>query len=296
MIAIDLCTFDPGVAAKSPAAFAGVVVDCVESSWDNGADLVLLPEFTWVGLEPLVEPRTLKRVAEVFWEEVLPGLKSLLMRPGKAVVLGTVPFWDAERQELRNRAPILVEDRVLYQDKLHLTPWEAEFSPGTELRLWEFAGLCFAVVICLDIVSPEISTRLRGAGVDVVLVPSATETVLGVERIGRCASARAVELGCIVGVSHLTGRAVTDLIDVNVGRTAVYFPSQAAFREAARWKESDIFESGIYKQRLMVDRKLLQVMRRMPLETNPALLKKMPAFELVRADPAQDSGLGFRLM
>ena len=56
MIAIDLCTFDPGVAAKSPAAFAGVVVDCVESSWDNGADLVLLPEFTWVGLEPLVEP------------------------------------------------------------------------------------------------------------------------------------------------------------------------------------------------------------------------------------------------
>ena len=56
MIAIDLCTFDPGVAANSPAAFAAVVVDCVEESWDNGADLVLLPEFTWVGLEPLVEP------------------------------------------------------------------------------------------------------------------------------------------------------------------------------------------------------------------------------------------------
>jgi len=281
MIAIDLCTFDPGVAAKSPAAFAAAVVDCVEASWDNGADLVLLPEFTWVGLEPLVEPRTLQRVAEVFWEELLPALKSLLIRPDKAVVLGTVPFWDAERQELRNRAPILLEDRILYQDKLHLTPWESVFSPGTELRLWEFAGFRFAVVICLDIEIPEISARLRGAGVDVILVPSATETILGVERVGRCASARAVELGCIVGVCHLTGRAVTDLIDVNVGRTAFFVPSQAAFRDAPRLNESDLFESGSHKQRLTLDPKLLQVMRRMPLETNPSLLRKMPVYELV---------------
>lgn len=282
MIAIDLCTFDPGVAAKTPAGFAAAVVDCVEASWDNGADLVLLPEFTWVGLEPLVEPPKLQRVAEVFWGELLPALKSLLIRPGKAVVLGTVPFWDAECQELRNRAPILVEDRILYQDKLHLTPWESDFSPGTELRLWEFAGLRFAVVICLDIEIPEISTRLRGAGVDVLLVPSATETILGVERVDRCASARAVELGCIVAVCHLTGKAVTDLIDVNVGRTAVYFPSQAAFRNDSRWDESEIYESGMHKQRLTLDPKLLQVMRRMPLETNPSLLKKMPAFELVQ--------------
>lgn len=283
MIAIDLCTFDPGVAAKTPAAFAAVVVDCVEASWDNGADMVLLPEFTWVGLEPLVEPRTLRRVAEVFWGEVLPALKSLLIRPGKGVVLGTVPFWDEKRQELRNRAPILVEDRILFQDKLHLTPWESDFSPGTELRLWEFAGLRFAVVICLDIEIPEISTRLRGTGVDVILVPSATETVLGVERVDRCASARAVELGCIVGVSHLTGRADAGLIDENVGRTAVYYPSQAAFRDDPRWHESDIFEGGIHKQRLTFDPKLLKVMRRMPTETNPSLLKKMPAFELVQS-------------
>ena len=281
MIAIDLCTFDPGVAAKSPAAFAAVVVDCVEASWDNGADLVLLPEFTWVGLEPLVEPKTPQRVAEVFWGEVLPALKSLLIRPGKAVVLGTVPFWDADRQELRNRAPILVEDRILHQDKLHLTPWESDFSPGTELRLWEFAGLRFAVVICLDIEIPEISARLRGAGVDVMLVPSATETVLGVERVDRCASARAVELGCVVGVCHLTGKADAGLIDENVGRTAVYWPSQAVFRDDPRWQESDIFESGIHKQRLTLDPKHLQIMRRMPLETNPSLLEKMPAYELV---------------
>jgi predicted amidohydrolase len=68
------------------------------------------------------------------------------------------------------------------------------------LRVWEFGGVRFAVIICLDIEIPEISAKLRGRGVDVILVPSATETILGVERVDRCASARAVELGAIVGV------------------------------------------------------------------------------------------------
>lgn len=279
-VAIDLCTFDPGLAAKSPSAYAAAVVDCVESSWDEGADLVLLPEFTWMGLEPLVEPKSLQRVAAVFWEELLPGLKSLLNRPGKAVVLGTAPCWDAERDVLHNRAPILIGDQLLHQDKLHLTPWESDFAPGTELRLWEFAGLRFAVVICLDIEIPEVSTRLRGAGVDVILVPSATETILGVERVDRCASARAVELGGVVCVCHLTGKAGAALIDENVGRTAVYYPSQAAFRDAPRWIENDIFDSGIHKQRVTFDPQALQVMRRMTAETNPSLLKTLPSFEV----------------
>lgn len=282
MLALELCTFDPGLQAKSPAAFAAEVTECVETSWDEGADIVLLPEFTWMGLEPLVEPKSMRRVAEVFWNELFPTLKSLLQRPGKAVVLGTAPYWDAEAGLLYNRAPILVEERVLHQDKLHLTPWEKAFAPGREQVLWEFAGLTFAVVVCLDIEIPETSARLRGAGVDVVLVPSATETILGVERVDRCASARAVELGCVVGVSHLTGAADSELIDHNVGRTAVYFPSQAAFRDSPRWVEGEIVERGIHKQRVLIDKRSLQVMRRMKQETNPSQLDSLAAFDVLR--------------
>jgi predicted amidohydrolase len=186
-----------------------MVVECVETSWDEGADLVLLPEFTWMGLEPLVEPKSPRRVAEVFWQELFPTLRSLLVRPDKAVVLGTVPFWDAEAGVLHNRAPILVGTGCCIRTSCISRRGSPTFAPGSELRLWEFAGLRFAVVICLDIEIPEISARLRGEGVDVLLVPSATETVLGVERVDRCASARAVELGCIVGVCHLTGRAAS---------------------------------------------------------------------------------------
>ncbi|HEY1052234.1 MAG TPA: nitrilase-related carbon-nitrogen hydrolase [Prosthecobacter sp.] len=282
MITLDLLTFDPGLKAKSPAAFAAEVTECVETSWDDGADVVLLPEFTWMGLEPLVEPNELRRVGEVFWHELFPTLTSLLRRPDKAVVLGTAPYWDAERGVLRNRAPILLGDRVLHQDKLHLTPWENAFTPGEEQVLWEFGGLTFAVVICLDIEIPETSARLRGAGVDVLLVPSATETILGVERVDRCASARAVELGCIVGVSHLTGRAESELIDHNVGRTAVYFPSQAAFQKTPRWEEGPVVESGLHKQRVRIDSRSLEIMRRMKQETNPSLLERLSPFDVVR--------------
>ncbi len=282
MFTLDLCTFDPGIAAKSPFAFAAAVVECVEASWDEGADLVVLPEFTWMGLEPLVEPQSPQRVAEVFWNELFLTLRSLLNRPDKAVVLGTVPFWDADRGVLYNRAPIFVGDQILHQDKLHLTPWESAFASGDELHLWEFAGLRFAVVICLDIEIPEISVRLRGAGVDVVLVPSATETILGVERVDRCASARAVELGSIVGVSHLTGKAECGLIEENVGRTAVYFPSQSAFQDSPRWVESEVYDGGIHKQRVVIAPRDLEIMRRMKQETNPSLLEAMPAFEVVR--------------
>ncbi len=282
MLALDLCTFDPGLQAKSPAAFAAEVTECVETSWDEGADIVLLPEFIWLGLEPLVQPKSMRRVAEVFWNDLFPTLKSLLQRPGKAVVLGTAPYWDTEAGTLYNRSPILVEERVLHQDKLHLTPWEKAFAPGREQFLWEFAGLTFAVVVCLDIEIPETSARLRGAGVDVVLVPSATETILGVERVDRCASARAVELGCVVGVSHLTGKADSELIDQNVGRTAAYFPSQAAFRDAPRWVEGDIVVAGIHKQRVLIAKRSLEVMRRMKQETNPSQLDSLAKFEVVR--------------
>ncbi|MBE7496173.1 MAG: hypothetical protein HS117_14620 [Verrucomicrobiaceae bacterium] len=280
-LTLDIITFDPGIAARSTAAYAAAVAECVETSWDDGADVVLLPEFTWMGMEPLVEPRTPGRVAEVFWNDVLPTLKSLLNRPGKAVVLGTCPYDDKDGGVLRNRAPILVEGTVLHQDKLHLTPWETDFSPGTELRVWEFGGLRFAVVICLDIEIPEISAKLRGREADVILVPSATETILGVERVDRCASARAVELGCIVAVSHLTGRADSGLIDDNVGRAAVYFPSQSPFRDSPRWIEGAVIDGGVQKQRVIIDKHALDVMRRMRQETNPALLVKLPAFEVL---------------
>ena len=271
---LDLWTFDVGVKAGSPPGYAEECLRRVEESWDGGADLVLFPEFCWVGLEPFVgREHGLRGVSDFFWKTLWPEAQRRLARAGKAAVLGTVPCWEEGTGRLYNRAPIIADGRVFHQDKLHLTPWENAFSPGDELRLWKFGGITIAVIICLDIEVPELAARLRNKGVDLILVPSATETVLGVERVDRCASARAVELGCCTAVAHLVGRAESDLIDDNVGRTAFYSPSQAAFGDHARVIESAIVGSGFQRLRSAVDIDALSQLRKAAGETNPSLLR-----------------------
>lgn len=278
-VILEARTFDPALPVACVRDFALSVIATVEAAWADGADLVLLPEFAWMGLEPLVakdcaEGRAdVAAVAAAFEQECLPLLREKLTRADKAVVLGTAPA-RVEAGRVRNRAWIMTEGRWLHQDKLHLTPWEAAFAPGEVVRLWEFRGMRCVVVICLDIEVPELAARLRGAELDLVLCPSATETVLGVERVNRCASARAVELGCCVAVSHLTGRAESELIDENIGQAALYRPSQAAFHQLPREERTPVVDAGVQVLRAALDRHPLEVMRRMRAETNPALLGK----------------------
>jgi predicted amidohydrolase len=282
-LTLDLWTFDVGVNAGTPEACMEEAVRRVEESWDSGADIVLLPEFTWMSLEPLLAEATqaatspLQAVAHTFWLDLFPTLRQRLTRPGKAVVLGTAPYHDALEGCLYNRAPIFANGRAFHQDKLHLTPWENAFRPGHTLHIWEFSGLRIVVIICLDIEIPELAARLRGENVDLILCPSATETILGVERVNRCASARAVELGCYVGVAHLVGQTQSELIDQNIGRVALYRPSQAAFRDEPRCTEGEIVESGFQRLRVTLSSHALKAMRRLRVETNPALLGRESA-------------------
>ncbi|MBX7207581.1 MAG: hypothetical protein K1X78_04695 [Verrucomicrobiaceae bacterium] len=272
---LDLWTFDVGVQAATAEAYAEECVRRVEESWGSGADMVLFPEFCWVGLEKFSRRAGgLRAVSDLFWKAMWPAMQARLSREDKAAVLGTAPFWDADGNRLLNRAPILCEGRALFQDKLHLTPWENAFAPGDTLWLWKFREVNAAVIICLDIEVPELSAKLRASDVDLILVPSATETILGVERVDRCASARAVELGCCVGVAHLVGRAESDLIDDNVGRTAFYAPSQSAFGSRTRMNEGPVAGSGFQRMRCVVDAAALAQSRSLTAETNPALLTR----------------------
>lgn len=269
---IDLRTFDIGVSAATPEDYATMISELVLRSWDDGADVVLLPEFAWLGLERFVEGENkLSEVAMLFWDKLWPDVQKQLSHPHKACVLGTVPCLMPDGT-LRNRAPILCEGCALHQDKINLTPWETDFTGGDNIQLFNCQDVKLAVIICLDIEVPELSVSLRHQEVDVILVPCATESEMGVERVGRCASARAVELGCYVGVAHLVGTAESELVDENVGRLAWFAPSQAVFRRSPRECASENYHSGFHCQRRELDLNILQRMRRMPRETNPSRL------------------------
>lgn len=264
---LDLWSFDPGVPVTTAEECAAAMMDRVISSWDEGADVVVFPEFSWMALERFATGA--EGVADLFWNELFPPMLEKLKRPGKAALLGTVPFIDADGR-LRNRAPIVSDGRVLHQDKIHLTPWEKTFHGGDRVRVWDFMGHRLAVLVCLDIEIPELASALRRMPVDLLLVPSATESVFGVERVHRCASARAVELGCFVAVSQLTGVAESELIDVNIGRLAVYSPSQAAFEDMERTLIGEILEGGFHRMSVNLDLAGLAASRAATEETNPS--------------------------
>ena len=273
---IDLWTFDVGAEFATPDECAAQMVDRTLASWNEGADIVVFPEFAWMALERFVDgPRKTAEVARLFWHDIWPGVRRALARPDKAVALGSAPFIDGTGL-LRNRAPIVAGDTVIDQDKIHLTPWEGEFAGGGHLAIWTFRGLRLATVICLDIEVPELSAALRGRGVDIVLVPSATETEHGVERVHRCASARAVELGCHVAVSQLVGRIDSELIDENTGRLAVYSPSQSVFSGTAMPDVGELHRDGFHRMSASLDISALRTRRLLAGETNPALLRPMP--------------------
>lgn len=279
MIQVALHTSDVGIDVESPQAFADHLISLTITSWDEGCDLVVFPEYTWLVLEQFApSPITDSKekviwVAECFWTEIFPQLQEQLSKPDKAVVLGTVPFFERDSGKLLNRAPIIIEGQVFHQDKLNLTPWEDTFQGGADLHVFQFRSCRFSVIICLDIEVPELAVALRGAELDLIIVPSATENILGVERVGRCASARAVELCVYVGVCHLTGKtSASDLVDENMGRLSWYAPSQSLYKEAVREDETEVFVDGIHRKVGAFDPAVIARLRKRRLETNPALL------------------------
>lgn len=276
-LTIDAWTVDVGMAAADAGAWMDLLACRVEESWQTGADLVLLPEYCWMGLEPFAAAQdaneVLSATARLFWNDLWPSLQSRLSLAGKGAVLGSVPWINPTSGKLFNRAPVVSDSSAIFQDKLCLTPWESQFAGGDTIEVWTFREWRIAVLICLDIEIPEHSALLRGVGLDALLVPSATETVLGTERIARCASARAVELGCHVVVAHLTGRTNSVIVDENVGRISCHSPSQSPFLEMQRCDEGEMHVAGFHRRRFVLSRRPLEVMRRMHAETNPAFCR-----------------------
>ena len=277
---LHLWTCDVGADAGSASGFAEMIADRVSRSWADGADLVVFPEFAWLGVERYMEgPDPVSAVARWFWGTIWPDLRGGLAQPEKAAVLGTVPFVSGDGR-LFNRAPILAGEDAFYQDKLHLTPWESAFAPGDVLGIWEFRGLRLATVVCLDIEIPELAVALRAAEVDAIIVPSATDGVLGSERVCRCADARAVELACQVAVCPLVGRAESALVDENLGRFAFFSPSQSPFAECDRRISGDMLTSGFHRMEVTLDPARVRACRALREETVPARLRP----EIVRLE------------
>jgi predicted amidohydrolase len=207
---------------------------------EAGAHVLVMPEYAaehWLAFAP----RGLALHDEIDWlashaEQALAGLGALPARYGIGLLAGTMPVPVAEGRDggppVVNRAHLLLPDgRVIEQDKLCLTPVEKNpegwhLSSGDRICIVHWRGLRVATLVCLDIELPALSARLAAHDVDIVLVPSMTETLAGYNRVFSCARARATELlaavaavGCVGAVAMGAPRRPC------VSGAAVYLPS-----------------------------------------------------------------------
>ena len=231
----------------SPLAGLGdwlsLVAANMQRAADAGAHVLVMPEYAaehWLAFAP----RGIALHEEIPWlaslaGEALAGLAPLPARFGVGLLAGTMPISVADGRDdgppVVNRAHLLLPDgRVIEQDKLCLTPVEKNpegwhLSSGHRISIVRWRGLRLAILVCLDIELPALAARLAAHDVDIVLVPSMTETLAGYNRVFSCARARATELLAAVGAVGCIGAVAMDPPRRPcVSGAAMYLPSDTA--------------------------------------------------------------------
>ena len=241
----------------------------INSLISNGAKIILYPELFLMGLSDYF-PGELKAqyvlISDYLEKNLYPKLAKALKGKDLLVCLGSGPR--LENDKIYNSSPVWVNDTWLFQDKIHLTPWEVDFTPGTEVKFFTYQKLICASVICFDIEQPGLGLFLKRNGVDLILCPSATTNKNGNQRVNRCASARSVELGAAILTSPLVGDSKCDLIDHNEGRQGFFLPAQeVVIVEQEQFSEYSTKHHVIAHYELEID--MLRELKKKTDETKP---------------------------
>lgn len=176
---------------------------------------------------------------------------------GLHILAASGPHFDGARPV--NRAVLFgPEGRIGHQDKQVMTrfereEWQVEAAPG--LRVFDTPVGRLGVLICYDSEFPLLARPLAEAGVEVLLVPSCTDTVAGFNRVRIGAMARALESQCIVVHSPTVGACDWNPgIDENRGKAAIYAPSDGIWPETGILVEGEMDRPGWVKARIDLDR------------------------------------------
>ncbi|MFM5931476.1 MAG: carbon-nitrogen hydrolase family protein [Novosphingobium sp.] len=210
----------------------------VRGAAEQGARLAVFPEYGAMELASLAPDTagslhgSLESVAAL--AERVDDLHAGLAREyGLLIVAGSLP-WRLDDGRFVNRARIFSPNgRRGFQDKLVMTRFENEqwhVSPGSDLTVFNTDIGKLGIAICYDSEFPLIARALCEAGVEILAVPTCTDTVHGYWRVRLGCQARALENQCLVVQSPTVGLASwSPAVDENRGAAGFYCPPDGAF-------------------------------------------------------------------
>lgn len=197
---------------------------------EAAADLLVFPEYGAMELAAITgatglaaEMRAVSDALPRAWEH----WAALAARYGCHILAPSGPVFDADGPV--NRAMFFAPSGARQaHDKSVMTPWERDpmhMRPGGVPVLMDTALGRIGVQICYDAEFPLATRAMAEAGLDLLLVPSQTETLAGYNRVRIGAQARALEAQCYAVQAPTQGRSDWSvLLDENAGTAGIYAP------------------------------------------------------------------------
>ncbi len=215
--------------------YAAKLRDWVQSA---NSDLLVFPEYGAMEFTALLgeDAQDLQR-SIAFMSELAPQIQSLhrgLAEEFGCTILGASLPLNVGAKLPVNRAYLYHPNgEINFQDKQIMTRFEREIwfiGAGEPLRFFEIGGVKTGVLICYDCEFPLLARGLIEAGVELLLIPSCTDSIAGFHRVRIGAQARALEGQCITVQSPTVGEAPwSPAVDENHGRAAIFCPPDLGF-------------------------------------------------------------------
>lgn len=214
-------------------AYAAKLTRWVEEAAGAGAALAVFPEYGAMELASL-DPETMSDLAGSLRtvSDMLPRVDALhaelAARHGLHILAASAPAALADGTYV-NRARLFTPGgKIGLQDKLVMTRFEREewhVSAAPTLRLFDTELGRIGVNICYDSEFPLLARAQVEAGMELLLVPSCTDSEHGYWRVRIGSQARALEGQCYAVHSPTVGEAAwSPAVDVNRGAAAIYGP------------------------------------------------------------------------
>ncbi len=183
---------------KTFESFIAKVEGYLIEAKEKNAQLIVFPELITLELVDLKskipEKNQLAAIADEVTPRYIAWLKDSAKRFNIAIMGGTTP----RRVGLliKNTAILAMADgKTVMQDKIFLTPDEKAWgwSPGESLEVFSSPWGSTVITTCFDCEFPMVSEGLVNARPDLILVPSWTSSLSGLNRVDWTAKSRAVE-------------------------------------------------------------------------------------------------------
>lgn len=202
-----------------------------------GSGAIVFPEYFSLSLMVAQNPRRSFKAAlhdsRAHADGVVQTATQIARQVGITICLGTIPWLEAGR--LVNRSWMIFSNGSrIHQDKIFMTRFESEewqVQPGPKkVDTFDLGGFRTAILTCYDSEFATLSQSVGQAGVELLLVPSCTDTHHGYWRVRHCCEARAIENQMFVAMSSIVeGDPRFSEIDGHHGQAAVFAPCDTGF-------------------------------------------------------------------